>query len=229
MVEFGIQGLPDLVNAMIMTSVLSAGNNVVFSASRTLHGMAMDGKAPKFLAKCNRFGVPIYAVLVALAFCFLSLLGLSNDASTVLGYLVGFCTASFVLNYFGTVIVYLHFYYSMKKQGWDRSKLPYKGVLQPYLAYWALFGTFFMPLALGYEVFIKGHWDTALFFTNYTMVGFFPVAYIVWKLVKRTKYVSLGTADLTVGGTKEEIDLYEALYEKPKRGKVLGYLNSFFE
>jgi amino acid transporter len=229
MVKFGIKGLPDLVNALIMTSVLSAGNNVVFSAARTLHGMAIDGKAPAFFAKCTRFGLPYYAVIVALAFCLLSLLQLGNTSATVLNWLVGICTASYLLNYFGTVITYLHFYESLKRQGVDRNTLPYKGYLQPYAAWYALVGTFVMTLILGYTVFINGNWDTTTFFTSYIMVGFFPVAFIFWKLVRRTTYVRPGTADLTLGSTKDDIDLYESLYERPKRGKVLDYLNSFFE
>ncbi|KAG2416694.1 hypothetical protein HFD88_007910 [Aspergillus terreus] len=229
MVKFGIKGLPDLVNALIMTSVLSAGNNVVFSAARTLHGMAIDGKAPAFFAKCTRFGLPYYAVIVALAFCLLSLLQLGNTSATVLNWLVGICTASYLLNYFGTVVTYLHFYESLKRQGVDRNTLPYKGYLQPYAAWYALVGTFVMTLILGYTVFINGNWDTTTFFTSYIMVGFFPVAFIFWKLVRRTTYVRPGTADLTLGSTKDDIDLYESLYERPKRGKVLDYLNSFFE
>lgn len=229
MVEFGIKGVPDLVNALIMTSVLSAGNNVVFSAARTLHGMAVDGKAPSLFAKCNKFGIPYYAVIAALAFCLLSLLQLSKSSSTVLDWLVGICTASYLLNYFGTVLTYLHFYEALKQQGVDRKSLPYRGRFQPYAAWYALFGTFVMTLILGYNVFIHGQWDITTFFTNYTMVGFFPVAYLFWKIVKRTSYVKPGTADLNLGTVKEEIDLYETLYEPPRRGKIGTFLNKLFE
>ena len=229
MVHFGIKGVPDLVNALIMTSVLSAGNNVVFSAARVLHGMAMDGKAPRFFSKCNKFGVPFWAVGTALAFCLLSLLGISDSSANVLNWLVGICTASYLLNYIGTVITYLHFYAALKKKGVDRRSLPYRGYLQPYAAWYALFGTCIMGLVLGYEVFITNNWDITLFFTRYTMIGLFPLATIVWKLVRRTKYVRPGTADVTLGSTKADIDLYEELYEKPKRGKLSGWFNGLFE
>lgn len=229
MFKFGIKGVPDLVNALILTSVLSAGNNVVFSATRVLHGMAIDGKAPRFFSKCNKAGIPYYALIAALAFCLLSLLQLSESSATVLDWLVGICTASYLLNYFGTVVTYLHFHESLRRQGVDRNTLPYKGYLQPYAAWYALVGTFLMTLVLGYHVFIKGNWDTTSFFTSYTMVGFFVVAFLFWKIIWRTKYVWPGTADLQLGGTKDDIDLYTALYELPKRGKILGYLNGFFE
>lgn len=229
MVEFGINGLPDFVNALMITSVLSAGNNVVFSAARVLHGMAIDGKAPSFFGKCNKLGLPYYSIVVALLFCLLTLLQMSDSSATVLDWLVSICTASYLLNYLGTVITYLHFYTSLKRQGIDRNTLPYKGVLQPYAAWYALGGVFIMTMVMGYDVFINGHWSTTSFFISYTMVGFFVVAYGVWKLVRRTKYVWPGTADTKLGSTKDDIDLYESLYEKPKRGKVLDYLNKFFE
>lgn len=229
MVHFGITGLPDLVNALIMTSVLSAGNNVVFSATRVLHGMAIDGKSPRFFSKCNKFGVPYFALTAALAFCFLSLLQLSGSSAEVLSWLVGVCTASYLLNYFGTVITYLHFYSALKRQGIDRNTLPYKGYLQPYAAWYALAATSIMFLVLGYEVFIHGQWDITTFFTSYTMVGFFPVTFLIWKAIWRTKYVKPGTADLQLGTTKSDIDRYESLYEPPKRGKVTGWLNGLFE
>lgn len=229
MVQFGINGLPSLVNALILTSVLSCGNNVVYSSIRTLHGLAADGKAPAIFAKCNRFGIPVYSVIVALAFSLLSLLQLGNTSATVLAWLVGICTASYLINYFATMITYLHFYAALKRQGIDRKTLPYRGHLQPYAAIYAAVMTFVVALILGYTVFIDGHWSITTFFTSYLMIGFFIVALVFWKLAKRTRHVRLGEADLGLGGVKDQIDLYEALYEPKKRGKILGWLNSWFE
>ncbi|GLI82279.1 hypothetical protein PoHVEF18_010709 [Penicillium ochrochloron] len=229
MVKFGIKGLPSLVNALIMTSVISCGNNVVYSSIRTLHGLAADGKAPAIFAKCNKFGIPVYSVIAALAFCLLSLLQLGNTSATVLNWLVGICTASYMINYFATVVTYLHFYAALKRQGIDRKTLPYRGYFQPYAAYYAAVMTFVVALVLGYTVFIDGHWDITTFFTSYLMIGFFIVAFVFWKLFKRTSYVRLGTADLQLGDIKAQIDLYEALYEPPKRGRISGWFNSLFE
>ncbi|KAJ5545261.1 hypothetical protein N7535_006355 [Penicillium sp. DV-2018c] len=229
MVKFGIKGLPSLVNALIMTSVLSCGNNVVYSSIRTLHGLAADGKAPAFFAKCNKFGIPVYAVIAVLSFCLLSLLQLGNTSATILNWLVGICTASYMINYFATVVTYLHFYAALKRQGIDRRSLPYRGYFQPYAAYYAAVMTLVVALILGYTVFIDGQWDVTTFCTSYLMIGFFILACVFWKLFKRTHYVRPGDADLQLGGIKAQIDLYEALYEPPKRGKISGWLNSWFE
>lgn len=86
--RFGINVLPDIVNALIMTSVLSAANNLVFSGARTLYGMSLEGKAPKVLSQCNRYGLPYNAVAVTMAFCALAFLQVNNSSATVLNWLV---------------------------------------------------------------------------------------------------------------------------------------------
>ena len=62
-----IRILPHIVNALILTAVFSAGNGYVYCASRTLFGLALEGKAPKFLTRCTASGVPVYCVGVTLA------------------------------------------------------------------------------------------------------------------------------------------------------------------
>ena len=134
-----------------------------------------------------------------------------------------------MINYFSTVVTYLHFYAALKRQGIDRKTLPYRGYFQPYAAYYAVVMTFIVTLLLGYTVFINGQWDVTTFCTSYLMIPFFVVAFVFWKVFKRTHYVRPGEADLQLGGVKAQIDLYETLYELPKRGKISGWLNSWFE
>jgi amino acid transporter len=86
MQNLGVSGLPHLVNALLVTSIYSAGDAYVYCASRTLHGLAHDGHAPAFLKKCTKQGVPIYCLAVTMLFPFLSLLQLSNGAYVVLSW-----------------------------------------------------------------------------------------------------------------------------------------------
>jgi yeast amino acid transporter len=71
MQRMGIRVLPHIVNALIMTSIFSAGNSYVFCASRTLFGLALEGKAPKFFTRCTRAGVPYVCVAITLAIALL--------------------------------------------------------------------------------------------------------------------------------------------------------------
>src|SRR5260221_9285148 len=72
----------NLMNAVILSSVLSCGNSSMYVASRMLYAMSHSRKAPKLFAKLNRRGVPVAALLAtgsvsALAF-FSTLVGDHN-------------------------------------------------------------------------------------------------------------------------------------------------------
>jgi len=86
MKNMGIEGLPHVVNALLITSIFSAGNTYVFCASRTLHGLALDGHAPRFLRYCNKSGVPLYCLAVVMIFPFLSFLQVSSASAVVLNW-----------------------------------------------------------------------------------------------------------------------------------------------
>ncbi len=71
MQRMGIPVLPHFVNALVMTSIFSAGNSYVYCASRTLFGLALEGKALRIFARCTRSGVPVYSVTLTLAIALL--------------------------------------------------------------------------------------------------------------------------------------------------------------
>ena len=80
--------LPDIVNALVLSAAFSAGNSYVYCASRSLFGLALEGKAPKLFTRCTRNGVPIYCVGLVLLICLLSFLQVSNDSAVVLRWFV---------------------------------------------------------------------------------------------------------------------------------------------
>jgi amino acid transporter len=83
-----IKVLPHIVNAMVLGSAFSAGNSYVYCASRSLFGLALEGKAPKIFQRCTRNGVPIYCVGLVLLIALLAFLQVSNDAAVVLNWFV---------------------------------------------------------------------------------------------------------------------------------------------
>jgi amino acid transporter len=88
MTNLKVEGLPHLVNALMITSIFSAGNTYTYCATRNLYGLALEGRAPALLRKCTKGGVPIYCFFVVMCFPFLSFLQLSNGSNTVLTWLV---------------------------------------------------------------------------------------------------------------------------------------------
>lgn len=99
MSNMGIGVLPHIVNALLVTSIFSAGNTYTYASTRSLYGLALEGRAPRFLQKCTKNGVPIYCELCcfihkteltipgfAIVMCFplLSFLSVSSSSSIVL-------------------------------------------------------------------------------------------------------------------------------------------------
>lgn len=163
MARLGIPVLPHIVNAMVLTAAFSAGNSYVYCASRSLFGLALEGKAPKFLTVCLRNGVPIYSVAVVLLISLLSFLQVSQGSATVLAWFVSLVTASQLINYSVMCFTYICFFRALRAQGIDRASLPYRGYLQPYAAYYGLVATFVMAWMGGYTVFLPGNWKVPSF------------------------------------------------------------------
>ena len=88
MQNLGVGGLPNLVNALLITSIFSAGNTYTYAATRSLYGIALEGRAPKILTKCTKSGVPIASFCVVMIFPFLSFLQVSNGSNQVLTWLI---------------------------------------------------------------------------------------------------------------------------------------------
>lgn len=149
---------------MVLTAAFSAGNSYVYCASRSLYGLALEGKAPKIFLKCTRKGVPIYSVLLVLLISLLSFLQVSNNAAVVLSWFVSLVTASQLINFSVMCFTYIRFFKALQAQGISRDSLPYKGPLpQPFAAWYALVGCFIMTFVGGYTVFLPGSWDVPTF------------------------------------------------------------------
>ncbi|KAK4553682.1 general amino acid permease agp2 [Recurvomyces mirabilis] len=201
-----IQVLPDIVNALVLTAAFSAGNSYVYCASRSLFGLALEGKAPKFLTRTNRSGVPIYCVLVVLAIALLAFLQVSNGSATVLAWFVNLVTASQLINFACMCGTFLFWLKACAVQGLDRKALPYTAKWQPFTAYYGLVGCTIMAFVGGYTVFLPGNWDVPTFLFSYFMIGLFPILFITWKLIKKTRFRKPHEVDLR--GEADEIDEY---------------------
>jgi amino acid transporter len=211
MENLGIDVLPHIVNALMLTSIFSAGNTYTFCAMRGLYGLALDGRAPAILAKCNSQGVPIYAFCVVMIFPMLSFLQVSSNSAVVLNWLLSLITAGGLITYLIINTTFLFYYRACKVQGVDRKSLPYYGVFQPWCSIIAIAVELIVVIFYGYSAF--GPWDVEAFFKNYTMQIVAPCLFVFWKLLKKTKVVKPHEADLV--WERPAIDAYEASFTEP--------------
>ena len=54
----GLKVLPSIINAVLLTVVLSAANANIYSGSRVMIDLSQEDFAPAFLAKTTKSGVP---------------------------------------------------------------------------------------------------------------------------------------------------------------------------
>jgi amino acid transporter len=206
--------LPHIVNALMITSIFSAGNTYTYCAIRTLYGLALEGRAPHIFTKTTKGGVPIYAFGVVMCFPLLSFLQLGSGSAKVLTWLVNLITAGGIIDYWVMCVTFIAFYNATKAQGVDRRSFPYFGKFQPYCAYFGAVCTTLVLIFYGYTAFAP--WSVELFFTNYTMQIVMPLLFIIWKLVKRTKRVKSTEVDLA--WERPFVDAYEASFLTPPIG-----------
>jgi amino acid transporter len=212
MQNLGVHGLPNLVNALLVTSIFSAGNTYTYCATRSLYGLALEGRAPKFLRYCTKRGVPVWCFCVVMIFPMLSFLQLGNGSAQVLKWLINLVTAGGIINYIVICVTYLCFYNACKAQGLDRKTLPYYGRFQPYCGYIGLVWMVVIVLTYGYTSFYP--WNVQNFFIYYAMLIVAPCTFLGWKLLKRTRFIGPLQADLV--WERPIIDAYEATFiDKP--------------
>ncbi|WQF82225.1 Putative amino acid permease/ SLC12A domain-containing protein [Colletotrichum destructivum] len=191
-----IQGLPHLVNALLFTTIFSAGNTYTYCATRSLYSLALDGRAPALLRKTTKNGVPIYCFAVTMIFPMLSFLQCGSGSATVLSWLLALITGGGVINYIVMSITFINYHRACKAQGIDRRTMPYYGYFQPYGAYIALVLQTIVILTYGWSAF-RPEFDVGSFFSNYTMQIVAPLLFIFWKVFKRTHYIKPEDVDLT--------------------------------
>ncbi|PHH81508.1 hypothetical protein CDD82_610 [Ophiocordyceps australis] len=224
-----IRVLPHIVNAVVLTAAFSAGNSYVYCASRSLYGLALEGKAPALLTRCTRAGVPIYCVALVLAFALLAFLQLQSNAAKVLSWLVSLVTASQLINFAVVCVTYLSWYRALKAQGISRASLPYRARFMPWAAWYGLAGTLVMAFVGGYAVFLPlpGHWNVPDFLFSYTMIPVFPILYLGWKFYHKTRIYKPHEVDLQKGVA--EIDLYERTFvAQPPKNLFENILDKIF-
>ena len=215
MENLGVSVLPHITNALMVTSIFSAGNTYTYCATRTLYSLSLEGRAPRFLRKCTRNGVPIYCFAVVMLFPLLSFLQVGNGSAEVLTWLVNLVTAGGIIDFIIMGVTYIFFYRAVVAQGIDRKDFPYTGWFQPYCAYIGTTWMILIVLFYGYSSFHPS-WSVETFFSYYTMVIVAPILFVGWKLFKKTKIVRPLEADLV--WERPVIDAYEASFTEAPIG-----------
>jgi amino acid transporter len=172
----GIKVLDHIINAVVLTSAFSSGNEFMYASSRALFQLAQQGQAPRIFTKVNKLGVPVFAVFVSFLFSFLSFLTVDSGAEKAFTWLGNITALGSMITWTGIAITFLRFYYGMKKQGISRDVLPFHTAFQPYFAWSVLIGFLIIIFFNGWTNFHDG-FDVEGFFSSYINI-FFGTFYV---------------------------------------------------
>ncbi|KAG0029497.1 hypothetical protein BGZ82_007941 [Podila clonocystis] len=206
-----------IMNAVILITVLSAGNSGMYASTRTLFMLARDGKAPAIFARVNSRGIP----MESLAFTTL-IAGLSFGASLlgsgeVYNWLLNISSISGFIAWLGIAASHYRFRRAYVAQGGDVSRLPYKAAMFPYGPIYALVLCTVVVCGQGYAEFTKPNPKAVNLIACYIGLPFFLAMYLGYKIYYRTKLVPLLECDFSVSNLEDgDIDEFHELYAPSK-------------
>ena len=192
----GVLAAATVMNAVILTAILSAGNSGLYASTRMLWALADSGQAPAFLARVNRRGVPMNALLATTAVgaaCFLTTL-IGEGAAYV--WLVSASGLAGFIVWMGIAWSHYRFRRAYLAQGGRLADLPYRAHLFPLGPIVALVLCAVVILGQNYEAFTGGV-DLVAAATAYLGLPVFLALWLGHKLVTGSKAVSYADADLS--------------------------------
>src|ERR1700733_13760758 len=137
-----------IMNAVILTAVLSALNSGLYASSRMLFALTRRGDAPQGLARLSRNGVPTRAILAGTLFGYVAV---------VMSYISPDTVFAFLVNSYGTVAIFVSLLIAVSQlrlrarlEREDPARLRMRMWAYPYLTYLAIAGMLGIVLAMAF-------------------------------------------------------------------------------
>lgn len=185
----GLLSAAAVMNAVILTAVLSAGNSGMYASTRMLYTLAKEGKAPRIFARLSAGGVPrnaLYATTVVAGLCFFSSM-FGNQ--TVYLWLLNTSGMTGFIAWLGIAISHYRFRNGYVAQGHDLAALPYRSSLFPLGPVFAFVLCLAITLGQNYEAFLQERIDWYGVAATYIGIPLFLVIWFGYKLVRKTHFI----------------------------------------
>ncbi|ORX45470.1 lysine-specific permease [Hesseltinella vesiculosa] len=224
----GLTGGAHFVNAVILCTLFSCGNSAIYTATRTLVGLAEEGIAHRKLAHTTKRGVPIYALLCTCAVslvCFFTSFIPGEVLFLVLSDLGGIAG---LITWMSIAIVHYRFRRAFLAQGHQLSELPYIAPFFPYANYIAIVGCAVIILISGWSYFVPPSAEGLV--GNYGGPIIFIGGMLVHKFWTKSKFIPLHEVDLVTDARVDwkQLDFQEDEQEGSKKKAFLQRLVSIF-
>lgn len=189
----GLAAAAAVMNAVILTSVISAANSGMYASTRMLYALAKDGNAPKVFGKVSLRGIPVPALIatfvVALFTFFMSIFG-----SQIYMFLVAASGLTGFIAWAGIALAHYRFRKAYVAQGHSLDDLVYRAKWYPFGPIVAFLLCVLVIVGQDLHSFATLNWQ-AIGIT-YMSVPLFLILYVGYKIKNHTKVIPLEEVDL---------------------------------
>ncbi|KAI9364077.1 amino acid permease/ SLC12A domain-containing protein [Pilaira anomala] len=200
----GASWAADMMNAVILITMVSAGNSGVYSSSRTLLSLANDGYAPKFFTRVNRWGIPLYSVL---ATCFIGCLAFLTSlfgSGVVFDWLTRLTSLAGLITWVSISVTHIRFRQGYVSQGRALTNLPYIAPLFPFCDIFVIIAGCIIIFGQGYKSFIAPITGSNVVSTYIGLI-LAVVLYGAHKIWKRPSFVKNMDMDFETGTMQQTV------------------------
>ncbi|KAH9947189.1 amino acid permease-domain-containing protein [Amylocystis lapponica] len=201
-VRAGFGAAANVINAVLLTAVLSATNSCFYASSRMLLSLARTGHAPRVFGWVNSRGVPVPALVMALAMAFLTFFTTIWGEGVVFTWLLNLTGISALLVWGSIGPISLRFRAAWRAQGRTVADLAYVQPLFPVLPLATVTLAVLMFAAEGYAAVVEQPFDPRNVVATYVGVALYVLLYGGYTLYERvclgktTHFVPLADVDL---------------------------------
>lgn len=193
----GVAFAASVMNAVILTAILSAGNSGLYASTRMIWSLAMEGKAPRFLAKLTKRGVPLYALIATSSFGLLAFLTTFIGEGAAYTWLVNASALAGFIVWAGIAWTHYKFRKAFAAQGHSVSELPFRAKFFPAGPLVALAMCLLVIAGQSYEAFINGTVTLPSLLSSYIGLPLFLAFWFGHKAVTKSVAVAPTSADLS--------------------------------
>lgn len=194
--QLGIASAASIMNAVILTAILSAGNSGMYAATRMLWYLSKKGHVPAVFSHVNTRGVPFAALLATTAVTLLTFLSSLFGNGTVYFWLLNASSLSGFIAWLGIAISHYRFRKAYVMQGGQLKDLPYVARGYPYAPLLAFTMCLIIIAGQNYQAFLKDHIDWYAIGVSYIGLPIFLLLWLGYKWHHHTTLVDLNSCSL---------------------------------
>lgn len=208
-INSGTSVLPHIFNAVILTTIMSAGNSNIYIGSRILYALGSAKIGPKFLTWTTKNGIPFIGVIITSLFGLLAYLSVSVGSNKAFIWLVNLTGVAGLLAWAGISLSHIRFLAALKYHGIDRSSLPFKSLGGAAYAWYAFICIIVITIIQGFTSF--WNFNASDFLTAYVSVFIFIGFWLFFQFVffRGPIYRNVEDIDVFTGSRDLEIEYIE--------------------